>query len=105
MEGGRRDVEEWRSLVAQYFPDYLVDEALAVMACESFGDPSITNPSSGAAGLFQFIPSTWGWASPPAGWEGASPYDPEANVAVAAWLVQYSIDRGQDAWHHWVCKP
>jgi hypothetical protein len=103
--GGPRDVEEWRPLVEQYFAATLVDEALSVIDCESHGDPLITNPISGAAGLFQFIPSTWSWASTEAGWEGASPYEAEANIAVAAWLVQSSIDRGQDPWHHWVCSP
>lgn len=104
-QGGRRDVEEWRDLVEQYFPADLVEEALVVMECESFGDPSATNPTSGAAGLFQFMATTWNWASESAGWDGSSVYDAEANTAVAAWLVSYSLDLGQDAWHHWSCKP
>lgn len=103
--GGPRDVEEWRPLVEQYFQPELVDEALAVIKCESKGDPAAYNSRSGASGLFQFIPSTWTWASSNAGWAGASPFDPEANVASAAWLVDWSLDRGQDAWAHWSCKP
>ncbi|MCP3998243.1 MAG: lytic transglycosylase domain-containing protein [bacterium] len=105
MDGGPRDVEEWRSLVSQFFPAERVDEALRVMRCESLGDPLAYNSSSGASGLFQFIPGTWGWASPHAGYTGASPFDPEANVATAAWLVQTSIDQGKSAWIHWSCKP
>ncbi len=105
VEGGPRDVEEWRPLVAQYFPAERVDEALAVMHCESKGDPLAVNPSSGASGLFQFVPGTWGWASNLAGWEGANVFLPEANIAVAAWLVQDSVDRDKDAWLHWSCKP
>ena len=103
--GGPRNVEEWRPLVEQYFPAELVDEALAVMKCESKGDPAAYNSRSGASGLFQFIPNTWNWASSKAGWAGASPFDPEANVASAAWLVQWSLSKGNGAWSHWSCKP
>jgi hypothetical protein len=103
--GGPRNVEEWRPLVSEYFPAELVDDALSVIYCESKGDPSAYNSRSGASGLFQFIERTWNWASSNAGWAGASPFDPEANVASAAWLVDRSISRGQDAWHHWSCKP
>lgn len=107
VEGGERDVEFWRPLVETYFPADLVDDALVVIDCESNGDPLAHNPVSGAAGLFQFIPSTWDWASVSAGWAGASPYDPEANVATAAWLVADSIAGGHSggAWGHWSCKP
>jgi hypothetical protein len=103
--GGPRPAENWRGLVSQYFPGDLVDEALSMIQCESRGDPSAYNPRSGASGLFQFIPRTWANVSPQAGWGGASPFDPEANVASAAWLVDYSIDRGQYRWYHWTCSP
>ena len=103
--GGPRNVEEWRWLVEQYFPSELVDDALVVMKCESKGDPAAYNSRSGASGLFQFIPNTWTWASNNSGWAGASPFDPEANVASAAWLVQWSLDHDKSAWAHWSCKP
>lgn len=105
VEGGPRDSEEWRSLVEQYFASGLVDDALAVIECESRGDPLAYNPASGASGLFQFIPSTWAWASEAAGFAGASPFDPTANVGTAAWLAQRSIDQGRSPWAHWTCKP
>ena len=105
VEGGPRDVEEWRPLAEQYFPAEVVDDALAVMKCESKGDPLAYNSRSGASGLYQFIPNTWNWASQSAGWAGASPFDPEANIAAAAWLVQWSTDRGNHPWSHWSCRP
>lgn len=105
VAGGARDVEEWRSLVEVYFTAELVDGALAVMRCESLGDPLAYNPTSGASGLFQFIPSTWAWASPDAGFSGASPFEPDANIGSAAWLAQRSIDQGRDPWVQWSCKP
>lgn len=88
-------VEAWRDLVTAWFPAAEVDRALEVMWCESRGVPSATNPTSGAAGLFQHIPRFWAERSVAAGFAGADIYDPEANVGVAAWLVRV------DGWKHW----
>gem|GEM_PF-7113958 len=98
-------VERWRSLVERYFAPDLVEEALAIIACESNGDPAARNGRSGAAGLFQFIGGTWKHASAMAGFAGVSPYEPEANIAAGAWLAGYSLDRGNAAWFHWTCRP
>jgi len=104
-ESAADPVERWRPLVDRYFAEERVAEALSIIACESNGDPSITNPRSSAAGLFQFVSGTWEHASEQAGFGGASALDPEANVAAAAWLVDYSLDAGQSAWVHWTCRP
>ncbi len=101
----RPDVERWRSLVAAYFPSELVDQALAVIDCESRGDPEALNPYSGAAGLFQFLPSTWAVVSPKAGFAGASPFEPEPNIGSAWWLVNYYLNRGKQPWTAWHCQP
>jgi hypothetical protein len=98
-------VERWRPLVDEYFAPELVGEALAIIDCESNGDPDVRNRRSGAAGLFQFIRGTWVHASAQAGFAGASPYEPEANIAAAAWLAGYSLDHGDAAWSHWTCRP
>lgn len=97
-------VERWRSLVEQFFPSNRVEEALRIIDCESNGDPEAVNPYSGAAGLFQFLPSTWATTSPKAGYEGASPFDPEANIATAAWLANRYLELGYSYWHAWNCK-
>lgn len=97
-------VEQWRSLVQQFFPSNRVEEALVIIGCESNGDPDAVNPYSGAAGLFQFLPSTWASTAPKAGYPDASPYDPEANVASAAWLANRYQELGYDYWHAWNCK-
>ena len=102
---GADPVARWRPLVEEYFPQPLVDQALAIIECESNGDPAARNPGSSATGLFQFISRTWANASGPAGFEGASPLDPEANVAAAAWLVDHSLEAGHSAWQHWTCRP
>lgn len=97
-------VERWRSLVEQFFPSERVDEALAIIDCESNGDPDAINPYSGAAGLFQFLPSTWATTAPNAGYAGYSATDPEANIASAAWLAGRYQDLGYPYWTPWGCK-
>lgn len=98
-------VEQWRSLVATFFSSAQVDPALRIMQCESLGDPLAYNPYSGASGLFQFLPGTWAVTSVKAGYEGSSPFDPEANVAAAAWLAGYYESLGRSPWSPWYCKP
>jgi peptidoglycan hydrolase CwlO-like protein len=100
-------VEKWRPLVEEHFPADLVDQALAVMRCESWGNPFAVNPYSGASGLFQFMAGTWVWTAPAAGYTGADRFDPEANIASAAYLVDYSIRMGHrnGAWGRWSCQP
>jgi peptidoglycan hydrolase CwlO-like protein len=97
-------VERWRSLVGSYFPASRIDEALAILECESLGDPDAYNPYSGASGLFQFIPSTWASTSPKAGFPQASPFDPEANIGTAAWLANRYDELGQGYWAPWSCR-
>lgn len=68
--------------------------ALRVAKCESNYNPYAVNQSSGASGLFQFLPSTWA-ASP---YRNQSVFDPVANAQAAAWLYQRS---GPSQWQ---CK-
>jgi Transglycosylase SLT domain len=97
-------VEQWRSLVQQFFPSNRVEEALRIIDCESNGDTDAVNPYTGAAGLFQFLPSTWTSASPQAGYGGHSALDPKANIATAAWLANHYQELGYDYWHAWNCR-
>jgi cell division septum initiation protein DivIVA len=69
--------------------------ALCVAEAESNFDPLAENPSTGAAGVFQFLPSTWANLSELAGQGGASVFDARANVAVTAWTV------AEYGWHPW----
>lgn len=97
-------VERWRSLVQTFFPSHRVEEALRIIDCESNGDPDAYNPYSGASGLFQFIPSTWATTAPRAGYPDASPFEPEANVASAAWLANEYQKEGKYYWQAWSCR-
>jgi hypothetical protein len=69
--------------------------ALCVAEAESNLDPRAINPTTGAAGLFQFLSSTWPSLSELAGRGGASAFDARANAAVAAWTV------AEYGWHPW----
>ncbi len=97
-------VEQWRGLVKQYFPGNRVDEALAILQCESGGDPNAYNPYSGASGLFQFLPSTWASTAPAAGFPGASVFDAEPNIGSAAWLAGRYEQLGLFYWQAWSCR-
>ena len=88
----------WKDLVEQYFRQDIVWEALQVLDCESRGDPSAMHPASGASGLFQFLEGTWILASTLSGHAGASPFDAEANVASAAWLLGHSERVESSTW-------
>ena len=64
--------------------DGAVNWAEKIAWCESRYDPNAVNSESDAAGLFQFLPSTW--AGTP--FASDSPFDPSANAHAAAWLLQ-----------------
>jgi len=56
---------------------------------ESRYQPWQTNwQGSGAAGLMQFLPSTYRWMSWQAGYGGTSPYDAWSAAHVAAWAIR-----------------
>ena len=90
-------VEQWRPLVAQYFRPGDVDTALRIMRCESGGDPNAVGKDQDI-GLMQHLARYWVDRSAKAGWAGSSAFNPEANIAVAAWLRD---SRG--GWGHWTC--
>ena len=66
---------------------------LAVARCESNLDPNVVNRSSGASGLFQFMPGTWRTTP----YASSSIFDPWANANAAAWM--WSVGRRGE----WVC--
>jgi peptidoglycan hydrolase CwlO-like protein len=68
--------------------------ALRVAKCESGYNPYAVNRATGAAGLFQFLPSTWA-ATPQ---HNQSPFDPVANANAAAWLY------ARDGPGQWQCS-
>ena len=95
----RITVEYWRPLVSFYFEPEDVDWAVRIIDCESEGNPFAKNSRSSASGLFQHLASAWEKRSADAGWAGAPIWDPEANIAVAAWLFYEGGGKS-----HWTCK-
>jgi hypothetical protein len=93
-------VEQWRALVTFYWPPELVEWALAIMNCESHGNPWAENPYSSAAGLFQFLRSTWDRGPAPAlglgTYDSGAVFNPELNIRAAAWL--YANWGGTSQW-------
>jgi len=74
--------------------DRAIQWAFNVAWCESRYHPNSVNSSSGASGLFQFLPSTWAFTPQ----HGLSPFDPVANSNAAAWLY------ARDGPNQWVCQ-
>lgn len=67
---------------------------IAVARCESSLNPNAVNRSSGASGLFQFLPSTWRTTP----YASSNIFDPYANANAAAWM--WSVGRKRE----WVCQ-
>jgi len=74
--------------------DRALQWAFNVAWCESRYHPNSVNSSSGASGLFQFLPSTWAFTPQ----HNSSPFDPVANSNAAAWLYT------RDGPSQWVCQ-
>jgi hypothetical protein len=80
-------VEQWRGLVSEIFPSYVVDYVLAIMQCESGGDPNETG-SQGEMGLLQIHPD----------FHPDATYDPRGNIMAA-----YRISSGGTDFSAWSC--
>lgn len=97
---GAQSPAEVQALIDQAAAEYGLPEwararAQRIAECES-GWSSVPNRrGSGAYGIYQFMPRTWGWASWQAGWGGYGRDHVAANVYTAVDLFW----RGQ--WSHW----
>lgn len=71
-------------------------DMLRVAYCESNLDPRAVNRSSGASGLFQFMPSTFAFT--PNGKAGQNIFDPVASADAAGWMWKNGMR------NHWACQ-
>lgn len=83
-------VEQWRGLVASYFPASEVERALCIMTFESGGNPNAYNPST-ATGLMQ-VKTFWATAY---GYTANDLFDPAINLSVASKI------QASGGWTHW----
>jgi hypothetical protein len=81
-----------REYLYQQAPD-IAPRLDCIIGAESGWVPSQQNAGTRAAGLAQFVPSTW--AATPEGQQGLSPFEPLANIDAAIWLAR---TRGWTQW-------
>lgn len=89
-----------RALVSRYFRAEDVNRAIRVAWCESRFNPTSSNPLTGGTGLFQHLPEFWPERATAAGFPGAEPTEPEANVAAAAYAIYQ-----EGGWGVFACLP
>lgn len=82
--------EQAREDVADWFGDWAIPESIVL--CESGGNFDAVNPSSGAGGAYQILPSTWELYGGEGNPEDASPAEQSA-IAAQIWA-----DSGASAW-------
>jgi muramidase (phage lysozyme) len=76
--------------VGQWLGDWAIPESIVM--CESGGNWDAVNPSSGAGGAYQILPSTWELYGGEGNPEDASPSQ-QSDVAAQIWA-----DSGSAAW-------
>lgn len=89
-----------REIVAEVFQPEDVSRAIRSAWCASNFDPGYQHAETSAAGLFQLTPDQWSTNAPEAGYGSAEIIDPDANAAVAAWIV-YQVPGG---WSNLACS-
>jgi peptidoglycan hydrolase CwlO-like protein len=86
----RISAREAQQEVSQWFGDWAIPEAIVM--CESGGNFEAVNPSSGAGGAYQILPSTWELYGGEGNPEDASPAE-QSEIAAQIWA-----DSGGGAW-------
>ena len=101
-ETGKGDLFTAAIIIREFGVENAV-KALRVAGCESSFDAYANNPSTDAAGLFQFKPRTWLWVCEEAAVDCSlnARYHGHSNIRAAAHLALHKRGGG---WHYWVCQ-
>ena len=101
-ETGHADLYTAALIIREFGVENAV-QALRIASCESWFDPYANNPSTDAAGLFQFKPQTWLWVCEEADVDCDlnTRYHAPSNIRAAAHLALHQRGGG---WQHWECK-
>ena len=86
----RISAQQAQNEVAQWFGDWAIPESIVM--CESGGNFEAVNPSSGAGGAYQILPSTWDLYGGEGQPQDASPGE-QSDIAAQIWA-----DSGAAAW-------
>ena len=86
----RISAEQAQGEVAEWFGEWAIPESIVM--CESGGNFEAVNPSSGAGGAYQILPSTWELYGGEGNPEDASPAE-QSEIAAEIWA-----DSGAAAW-------
>jgi septal ring factor EnvC (AmiA/AmiB activator) len=86
----RISAQQAQQEVSGWFGDWAIPESIVM--CESGGDFGAVNPSSGAGGAYQILPSTWELYGGEGNPEDASPVE-QSEIAAQIWA-----DSGAGAW-------
>jgi peptidoglycan hydrolase CwlO-like protein len=90
QESQQQAAAQSQQQVGQWLHGFAIPESIVM--CESGGNPNAVNPSSGAGGLYQILPSTWsmygGQGSPQ-----SAPKSEQDRIASQIWA-----DSGPSAW-------
>jgi septal ring factor EnvC (AmiA/AmiB activator) len=86
----RISAREAQSEVTEWFGDWAIPESIVM--CESGGNFEAVNPSSGAGGAYQILPSTWDLYGGDGDPQDASPGE-QSDIAAEIWA-----DSGAAAW-------
>jgi hypothetical protein len=92
---------EMVSLIAAHFAPEWQRWALTVSRCESGWLSNAKNPGSTAAGIWQFIRTTWDWVSTETGsptYDAGGVWEVNWQMVNTSWLVENGGPQ------HWVCK-
>lgn len=95
LQSALKNYPEWKSYAGEAETKFKIPSSVtfAIMYLESGFKPYAKNKDSGAAGLGQFIPSTWkAFIADNPEFAGKDQFDPRASIFATAWYCRQNAD-------------